>query len=200
MLPPGRDKNVAAGWRVGRADVGDGVGRIRTALRSGVPRAGRTRVLAIDGRSGTGKTRLAAELSAELGAAVVSLEDFYGGWDGLDRGIGVLVSEVLEPLAAGRTVRVPRYDWVARAWGEPVVLEPPEVLIVEGVGAGARRAAAFESLLVWLEAPTAVRKQRALDRDGETFAPYWDMWAAQEEAMLARERTQERADLVLRTG
>jgi len=191
---------VAAGWRVGRADVGDGVGRIRTALRSGVPRAGRTRVLAIDGRSGTGKTRLAAELSAELGAAVVSLEDFYGGWDGLDRGIGVLVSEVLEPLAAGRTVRVPRYDWVARAWGEPVVLEPPEVLIVEGVGAGARRAAAFESLLVWLEAPTAVRKQRALDRDGETFAPYWDMWAAQEEAMLARERTQERADLVLRTG
>lgn len=191
---------MAAGWRVGRADVGDGVGRIRTALRSGVPRAGRTRVLAIDGRSGTGKTRLAAELSAELGAAVVSLEDFYGGWDGLDRGIGVLVSEVLEPLAAGRTVRVPRYDWVARAWGEPVVLEPPEVLIVEGVGAGARRAAAFESLLVWLEAPTAVRKQRALDRDGETFAPYWDMWAAQEEAMLARERTQERADLVLRTG
>ncbi|HEX4399545.1 MAG TPA: hypothetical protein VH136_18035, partial [Trebonia sp.] len=74
------------------------------------------------------------------------------------------------------------------------------VLIVEGVGAGARRAAAFESLLVWLEAPTAVRKQRALDRDGETFAPYWDMWAAQEEAMLARERTLERADLVLRTG
>jgi uridine kinase len=185
---------------MGRADVGDGAGRIRTALLAAVPRAGRTRVLAIDGRSGTGKTRLAAELSAELGAAVVSLEDFYGGWDGLDRGIGVLVSEVLEPFAAGRAARVPRYDWVARTWGEPVVLEPPEVLIVEGVGAGARRAAAFESLLVWLEAPTAVRKQRALGRDGETFAPYWDMWAAQEEAMLARERTLEHADLVLRTG
>jgi uridine kinase len=157
-------------------------------------------VLAIDGRSGAGKTRLAAELSAELGAAVVSIEDLYGGWDGLERGIGMLVSEVLEPLAAGRTVRVPRYDWVARAWGEPTVLEPAGVLIVEGAGAGARRAAAFASLLVWLEAPTAVRKQRALDRDGETFAPYWDMWAAQEEAMLARERTRERADLVLKTG
>jgi uridine kinase len=174
--------------------------RIGPALQGAPARAGRTRVLAIDGRSGTGKTRLAAELSAELGAAVVSLEDFYGGWDGLDRGIGMLVSEVLEPLTAGRTVRVPRYDWVAGTWREPVVLEPPEVLIVEGVGAGARRAAGFESLLVWLEAPTAVRKQRALDRDGETFAPYWDMWAAQEEAMLAREQTQERADLVLRTG
>jgi uridine kinase len=177
-----------------------GSAEILAGLQGAPARAGGTQVVAIDGRSGAGKTRLAAELSAELGAAVVSLEDFYGGWDGLDRGIGVLVSEVLEPLAAGRTVRVPRYDWVACTWGEPVVLEPPEVLIVEGVGAGARRAAAFESLLMWLEAPTAVRKQRALGRDGETFAPYWDMWAAQEEAMLARERTQERADLVLRTG
>ena len=179
---------------------GVGSAQILAGLQGAPARAGRTRVLAIDGRSGAGKTRLAAELSAALGAAVVSLEDFYSGWDGLDRGIGVLVSEVLEPLAAGRTVRVPRYDWVAGTWDEPVVLEPPEVLIVEGVGAGARRAAAFESLLVWLEAPTAVRKQRALGRDGETFAPYWDMWAAQEEAMLARERTLEYADLVLRTG
>ncbi len=180
--------------------MGGGAKRIGTALREVSPRAGRTRVVAIDGRSGTGKTRLAAELSAWLAAPVVSLEDLYGGWDGLERGIGVLVSEVLEPLAAKRTVRVPRYDWAERAWAGPTVLEPPEVLIVEGVGAGARRAAAYESLLVWLEAPAAVRKQRALDRDGETFAPYWDMWAAQEDAMLARERTPERADLVLKTG
>jgi cytidylate kinase len=78
-----------------------------------------------------------------------------------------------------------------------VVLEPPGLLIVEGVGAGARRAAAFESLLVWLEAAPSVRKKRALDRDGDTFAPYWNMWAAQEDAMLARERTPERADVVI---
>jgi uridine kinase len=180
--------------------VDSGVEEILVALSGAPARAGRTRVVAIDGRSGAGKTQLAAKLAVELGAPVVSLEDLYGGWDGLERGIGVLVSDVLEPLAAGRAVRVPRYDWLARTWAKPVALEPPEVLIVEGVGAGARRAAAHESLLVWLDVPTAVRKQRALDRDGETFAPYWDMWAAQEDTMLARERTPERADLVLRTG
>ena len=92
---------------------------------------------------------------------------------------------------------MPRYDWIAREWGTPWVLEPPEVLIVEGVGAGARRAAAYASMLIWLAAPAAVRKKRALDRDGATFTPYWDMWAAQEEAMLAREHTPERADLVI---
>ncbi len=168
-----------------------------TAVQRAAPRSGRTRVVAIDGRSGAGKTSLASGLRAELGAPVVALEDLYGGWDGLERGIDLLVSEVLEPLSAGRAARVPRYDWVAAAWGTPWVLEPPGVLIVEGVGAGARRAAAYESVLAWMEAPQSVRKKRALDRDGETFAPHWDMWAAQEDAMLARERTPERADLVI---
>jgi uridine kinase len=172
-------------------------GLLGTALRAAAARAGRTRVLAIDGRSGAGKSSLAAALSRELSAPMVALEDLYGGWDGLENGIDLLVREVLEPLAAGGTVRVPRYDWVRRIWLEPVPLDPPEVLVVEGVGAGARRAAAFESLLVWLEAAPSVRKKRALERDGGTFAPYWDRWAAQEEAMLARERTPERADVVI---
>lgn len=92
---------------------------------------------------------------------------------------------------------MPRYDWVAGEWAEPVLLKPTKVLIVEGVGACARRAAAFESLLVWLEVPPDVRKKRALDRDGETFAPHWDRWAAQEDAMLACERTPDRADILI---
>jgi anthranilate synthase component 1/para-aminobenzoate synthetase len=52
-------------------------------------------------------------------------------------------------------------------------------------------------VLIWLEAAPAVRKRRALDRDGETFAPYWDSWAAQEDAMLAREHTPDRATIVI---
>jgi cytidylate kinase len=179
---------------VGEAGV---VGEVGRMVWAAAPRAGGTRVLAIDGRSGAGKTYLAAALGRELGAPIVSLEDLYGGWDGLERGIGLLVSEVLEPLAAGRAAVVPRYDWVAGRWAEPVLLDPPELLIVEGVGAGARRAATFESVLVWLESAAAVRKKRALGRDGEVFAPHWEGWAAQEDAMLARERTPERADVVL---
>ena len=177
--------------------MGDGTTRIIAALAGAPPRTGGSRVVAVDGRSGAGKTSLAAALSGRLRAPVVSLEDLYGGWEGLEHGIDLLVSAVLEPLAGGRAAQVPRYDWVAGGWAEPVVLEPPLILIVEGVGAGARRAAAFESVLVWLEVPAAVRKKRALDRDGATFAPYWDRWAAQEEAMIARDRTPERADIVI---
>ena len=177
--------------------VGDGITRIIAARASAAPRAGDSRVVAVDGRSGSGKTSLAAALHDRLRAPVVSLEDLYGGWDGLEHGIDLLVSAVLEPLAAGRAARVPRYDWIAGEWAEPTEIERPPVLVVEGVGAGARRAAAFESVLVWLEVPAPVRKKRALDRDGATFAPHWDRWAAQEDAMLARERTPDRADITL---
>jgi hypothetical protein len=162
-----------------------------------LPEIGQTLVVAVDGRSGAGKTALAAELGAELAAPVLALEDLYGGWDGLEHGVDLLASEVLVPLAAGRPARVPRYDWAAGRWAEPWVLDPPAMLIVEGVGAGARRAARYESALVWLDAPEPVRRQRALDRDGETFAPHWDRWAAQEEVMLARERTPARAGMIV---
>ena len=177
--------------------VSDWIARIIAALAGAAPRAGGSRVVAVDGRSGAGKTSLATALRDRLHAPVVSLDGLYGGWDGLEHGIDLLVSAVLEPLAAGCSARVPRYDWVAGDWTAPAVLEAPDVLIVEGVGAGARRAAAFESVLVWLELPAPVRKKRALDRDGATFASHWDQWAAQEDAMLARDRTPDRADIVI---
>jgi uridine kinase len=180
-----------------RPDIAPIVRLARQLALSRPAAAGRTRVVAVDGRSGSGKTTLATALHAALGAPLVALEYLYGGWDGLERGIDLLVSEVFAPIARGRTARVPRYDWIAAGWDTPWALEPPGVLIVEGAGAGARRAAAYESVLVWMEAPAPVRKKRALDRDGEAFAPYWDAWAAQEDAMLARERTPERADLVI---
>ncbi|MEV5704670.1 phosphoribulokinase [Actinoallomurus sp. NPDC052274] len=168
-------------------------------VRAAPVRAGRTRVVAIDGRSGSGKSTLAASLHRETGAAVVSLEDLYGGWDGLERGVDLLVAEVLAPLAAGRAAYVPRYDWATARWRTPIELPPPALLIVEGVGAGARRAAGYASVLVWLEAGERTRRRRALDRDGDAYAPHWERWAAQEAELLARETTWDRADVVLDT-
>lgn len=168
-----------------------------TALRAASPRAGTTRVLAIDGRSGAGKSTLGDQTALLLQAPLVRLEDLYGGWEGLERGIDLLVSAVLEPLAAGRTAYVPRYDWVDRSWDEPVALPAPELLVVEGVGAGARRAARYESVLAWVEVPTVVRHKRAMKRDADLYAPHWECWARQEERMLAHEGTPERADVVV---
>jgi uridine kinase len=165
-------------------------------LREAAPSAGTVVVIAIDGRSGAGKSTLAARLAGELGGVpIVALEDLYGGWDGLEAGIARLRDDVLAPLAAGRAAEVPRYDWHAGAWTAPWRVEPPERLIVEGVGAGARSLAPLVSVLVWVEAGAAERRARGLARDGpEVYdEASWRAWAAQEERYLARDRPQSRA-------
>ena len=173
------------------------VERIGRLARETEPRAGTTRVIAIDGRSGSGKTTFAGQLAAHLDAPVVQLEQLYPGWSGLQAGIDLVVDAVLVPLSSGRTAQVPRYDWIVERFIEPWPLEPAPLVIVEGVGAGARAAATFASLLVWLELEHGLRKQRALARDGDVFRPHWDHWAAQEDVLLAREQTPQRADVVV---
>ena len=133
----------------------------------------------MDGRSGAGKTSLAAALSSRLRAQVVSLEDLYRGWDGLEHGIDLLVSAVLEPLAAGRAAHVPRYDWVGQAVGRADGDRGPADSDRRG---GRERGAArglFESVFVWLEVPAPDAEEAALT-DGATFTPCWDQSAAQE--------------------
>jgi len=161
------------------------------------PRAGRTAVLALDGRSGSGKTVLATALAARAGAEVVSLDELYPGWDGLAAAPGLLVEHVLRPLAEGRAAAVPRWDWTAGASGTPRPVVPGPLLLVEGVGCGDPGCAPYLSGLVWLDLPAALRRERALGRDGALYTPHWDRWAAQEEAYLRRSRPDRRADLVL---
>jgi Mrp family chromosome partitioning ATPase len=164
--------------------------------------AGRTRVLALDGRSGAGKTTVAAGLAAAAAlpdAAVVDLDAICPGWDGLAAAPRLLVEHVLEPLSQGRPAGYPRWDWEADRPAGWHPLEPPELhlLLIEGIGCGAQVCARYLSGLLWLEAPAGLRRDRALARDGDTYAPNWQRWADQEQAYLDAEQPWERADLVL---
>jgi para-aminobenzoate synthetase len=180
------------------AGLAEEAAAIAAALQAREPRAGLARVVAIDGRAASGKSTLAAQVATELGAPCVHLEDLYGGWDGLADGVTRLVADVLLPLAAGGSAFVPRYDWHARLWREPLLLDGPADVVVEGVGAGALAAAPFVSLMVWIDVPRDLRYERAMARDGELFARNWERWAEQEDRYLAADRSPERADIVLR--
>jgi uridine kinase len=171
--------------------------RLAELARAATPRAGKTRVLAIDGRSGAGKSTLAAGVAETLAAPHVSLEQLYGSWDGLRAGIERLVSSVLVPLADGRPADVPRYDWESGRWLSPESLAPPAVLIVEGVGAGALAGAQYVSVLAWVELPEEARRARAMARDGAIYEGHWEMWREQEEDYLRSDRPAQRADLVV---
>ncbi len=160
------------------------------------PRCGDTRVVCIDGPSGSGKTVLAERLARALGGPpVLHMDDLYPGWDGLSAAVPLLHDQVIEALTAGRPAHYRRYDWELGGYAECHNLGTPPVLVVEGVGSGARRIAARAVLLVWIEAPRAERLRRGIERDGEAYRPHWKRWAEQEDAHFVVERTHDRADL-----
>lgn len=164
------------------------------------PLAGLTRVIAIDGPAGSGKTTLAEQLAAQLsGALVLNTDQLYPGWDGLADGAQRLVDDVLLPLSEGEVATVRPWDWNASREGEPRPIPACETLIVDGAGCGSRAAATFTSMIIWLDADPQLRKQRAIERDGEMFSAHWDRWAAQELELFAREQTRKRADLIILT-
>ncbi|MBV9923325.1 MAG: uridine kinase [Pseudonocardia sp.] len=159
-------------------------------------RCGRTKLVCLDGPSGGGKTQLAAALAEAIGdPPVVGMDELYPGWDGLAAGVARLREEIVAPLAARRAVAYRRWDWARDTYGEPRDLGVPPLLVVEGVGAGAA-----PGFLIWLDAAEEVRYRRAMERDGDGYAPYWARWAAQERAHFAADRTAERADVRLTTG
>jgi cytidylate kinase len=176
------------------------IAELASQISQRAPLAGQTRVVAVDGPAGSGKTTLAAQLGERLdGALVLNTDQLYHGWDGLAEGAQRLVDDVLRPLSEGLEAAVRPWNWLSSSEGERRSLPPCETLVVDGAGCGSRAAAPFLSMIIWLDANAELRQRRALERDGEMFAPHWESWAEQERALFEREQTRERADLIILT-
>ena len=156
-------------------------------------------IIAIDGRSGSGKTTLAIELAARLRehhkVSLFHLEDIYPGWNGLAAGIERYVTTVLSPLRRGENAEWVSWDWARHYDGETRTTRPAEIVLVEGVGAAAAAAVPLLDAVIWADSSDADRRARALARDGDTYEPFWDQWAAQEAEWLAADDVPARADV-----
>ncbi len=183
---------------------------VRTVLDA-PPTLGAGRLVCVDGPAGSGKTTLAAALNRGFrdalrspGAAadrtdvrLLHMDNLFQGWSGLEAGMATLADDVVAPLRSGRAGRYRRYDWHRSELAEERTVEPCRVLVVEGVGSGNAAYADAVTLLVWVDTPSDVRLQRGLERDGEQMREHWLRWRVQEDAMFARHRTRERADVVV---
>ena len=169
-------------------------------------RCGATKVAAIDGPSGAGKTDFAAALlTAALsqslpGALLLHMDDLYPGWDGLDQAVAELHDRILAPLARDERAAYRRWDWEHDRYAEWQSLPATNLLLVEGVGSGSGPGSQFVSALIWLEADRDLRFRRSIERDGERYLPHWQRWAEREEALYASDRTRSRADLIINTS
>jgi hypothetical protein len=150
----------------------DGVRRAVTGLR-------RPLVL-VDGPSGAGKTTFAEALVRAWPGRpprVVRVDEAIPGWHGLQRGAASLGRSLLIAHARGSAGAVHRWDWDADRSGR-IGRFPPGPTIVEGCGAFLAGFGRPDAVRVWMDAPYAVRRRRALDRDRGGFDPHWEAWEA----------------------
>jgi hypothetical protein len=155
----------------------------------------RSRLVAIDGPGGAGKSFFAQRLSKALGnAPVVQTDDFATGEPGVEWWPR-LQSEVIEPLLSGHAARYQRFDWNRRALAEWRGVPTAPVVIIEGVSSARRELAPHLALAVWIHAPRPVRLARGLERDGEAARLAWERWMAEEDAHFRADETVARCDV-----
>jgi len=161
-------------------------------------RSGETAFVGVDGPGGAGKSTFARRLArAVTGAAVVSVDDFSGPgfdeWD-WDR----FAAQIVAPLLAGRTARYQLWDWSRDEGGPWHDVAAGTLVIVEGVSSTRREVALAWALRIWVETPRELRHARALERDGPQMTARWhERWIPSEEAYIAAQHPQERADLIV---
>jgi uridine kinase len=176
------------------------VDRIAALLRAAPARCGALRVLCIDGPAGSGKTTLAAALAEALDQGpVVHMDDLYRGWDQeLGPELGTRVGAwLLDAWEAGLPGRHLRYDWLQARYTQWVEVAPAPIILLEGCGSAGASIRRRASLVVWVQAPPAVRLARGVARDGESLAPQWHAWMAHEDAHYRSDGTRDAADVIV---
>jgi uridine kinase len=162
------------------------------------PTLGDGRLVCIDGPGGAGKSTLAQACvdRADADVRLVHMDDLYAGWSGLAT-VGDQLETLLQPLAAGEPGSYRRFDWHGNAYAETVTVPPSGLLVLEGVGSGSRASADLCTLLVWVAAPSDLRLDRGIERDGELLREQWLRWREDEEAHFQRDGTLRRADVLV---
>ncbi len=163
-------------------------------------------VLAIDGRCGSGKTRLAKLIASIFPCNVYHTDDYYlptyerapdwefepGGNIDLER----LRHEVLEPSFAGEPVRYQPYDCQKAEYKAAGVMLPQPLTILEGSYSLHPALDQRYDLKIFLTCSPAAQTRRLKEREGEYFRMFKTRWIPMEERYISRCRIEENAQII----
>src|SRR5207248_3279992 len=169
---------------------------LRAIRGSQAPSGVRTRIIAVDGAGGAGKSTLAEWLASRLRASIIHTDDF-ASWDNPVDWWPELIELALKPLAAGQPARYQPTKWGDEKNG-PIVICPGGTVVLEGVTASRLVFRPYLAYSIWVEADRDVRLQRGIARDGEEARAQWKRWMEAEDRYIATERPADHADAVLR--
>ena len=216
------------GWLPARRVPGRGGRRPPSSLGCGNGSwVGTTRCfVGIDGRSGVGKSTLAAQVLQDFAASrgdpscvtVIEGDDFYAGgsaqtWDrrtAAEKADRVIdwhrQRDVLEQLRRHGIAEWHPFDWDAEGWDSeivplapvPMVARAAPVVVLEGACSCRPELHDLLDLRVLLEVPRDVRRRRLLDREGDAYQADWESrWSRAEDCYFGTKMPPERFDLVL---
>ncbi len=157
-------------------------------------------VVAVDGRSASGKTSFADGLARAVDGSVVVHTDDVAWHHSFFDWSDLLVEGVLEPFRAGGGVsyRPPAWEERQREGSIDVPADAPW-LIIEGVGAARTELSSHLDAVVWVQSDFDIARDRGIERDGgdQAAEDFWDEWMAAELSFLAEHRPWDRADLIV---
>ena len=189
-------------------------------LAQRLAQANRPFLVALDGRSGTGKSTLAGHLVTTFNAALVPVDDFFAAsipdstWDTRTPVQRVadavdwqrLRSEALEPLRAGREAAWHPFDFAAGLSPEgtypfcsqATVAPPRPLVVVEGAYSTRPELRDLLDLTVLVEVPDGVRRRRLAARKDQSFQARWHLrWDPAEDYYFGMLRPREAFDVTL---
>lgn len=156
--------------------------------------------LAIDGRSGGGKTTVSNLLHQAVAAsAIVHTDDVAWHHSFFDWG-DLIIENILKPLHAGHAVSYQPPGWAPN--GRTGSIEVPadlDLVIVEGVGAAQPNLMPWIDRVVWVQSDFDEAERRGIERDGGTqeHIDFWHEWMAAELVFLGQHRPWERAAVII---
>ncbi|MBS10513.1 MAG: uridine kinase [Gemmatimonadetes bacterium] len=173
---------------------------------------GRTRLVAIDGCGGAGKSSLAEAIAERIDdAAIVHVDDFWHarerrpdratvvGEPGSDYDWERLRDQVVVPLVEGLDARYQRYDWETDSLAEWHDVTGGGTVVVEGVFSTRVELIDYYDVRVWVDTPADVCLARGIERDGEQHRHLWENeWMKAYERYVEASDPVERADVVVR--
>ncbi|MDX1522868.1 MAG: hypothetical protein R3264_14670 [Anaerolineae bacterium] len=177
-------------------------------------------VVALDGGSGAGKSRLASLIADKMEAAVIPVDDFFAAdipesqWSDFSTAEKLryvfdwqrLREDVIKPLLAGKPARWYAFDFAAGlrpdgTYGmqpDPTVLEPKEVILLDGAYTAGPALSDLVDLAVLVDVPVAERHRRLAEREDKDFLARWhEIWDSLEEYYFTEVRPKATFDLVV---
>jgi uridine kinase len=159
-------------------------------------------LIAIDGPAGAGKTTLAAKFEREFApdnsVCVIHMDDLYAGWENaLDENLTLRLSEIVNAFKSRTQFTISIFNWSSNSFDSYCTIEPTDILIIEGVGAGQKVVRESGATLYWLDIEPSLGLERVLARDGFEIELHMRQWQIDQAQFFESDLTRNYADFII---